>query len=85
MLGMLPEQVRWIESVVQAIVGKWTGWPGKEQSVMGGGAKACIAEVRGRWPIQIERFVEMEWERGRSSYQRANEGVEWVRVTYMYC
>ena len=46
MLAMLSGQVRWIESVARTGVARRAGWPGKEQSVMSGGGKACIVEIR---------------------------------------
>ena len=52
---------------------------------MAGCAKACIAEVRWRWPIQAEKSVEMEWEGGMPSDCGVNERVEWVRVVYLWC
>lgn len=57
-----PQQL-WIESVARAGVARWTGWLGKEQSVTGGGAKACIAETRWHWPVEAEKFAEIN-ERG---------------------
>ena len=45
-MAMLPRQVRWTEGVARATIAKWIAWPGKVQGVIGGGTKACIAEIR---------------------------------------
>jgi len=58
--------VRWIKSVAGAAVAKWIRLPNKVQGVMGGGAKACTAELRWRWKVEAERFVDeipVDWER----------------------
>ena len=47
---------------------------------MGGGTNAWIAEIRWRWLVKAEKFVETEREGGRLCYRGANEGVEWVEV-----
>ena len=60
LLAMLPRQVRRIESVARTGIARWTGWPGKEQSVIGGGAVTCIAEIRWHWLAEAEKFVEIE-------------------------
>ena len=44
-------------SVSGAAIAKWVGWPRKIQGVMGGGARASIAETGWCWRVEAEEFV----------------------------
>lgn len=46
------------QSVSRAAIAKWVGWPKKVQGVMGGDARASIAEIRWRWRVEAEEFVD---------------------------
>jgi len=60
---MLPGQAQWIESVSRAAIVKWVGWPERFQGVTGGSAKAHVAEIRWRWRVEAEGFVDgIDWE-----------------------
>lgn len=51
---MLPRQVLWTEGVAGAAGAKRIARPRKAQSVMGGGTKARMAELRWRWGVEAE-------------------------------
>jgi len=55
---MLSRQVRWAEGATGAAIAKWIGWPGKVQGVMGGGTKACMAEIRWHRRVEAERIID---------------------------
>ena len=72
-------------SVSRAAIAKWVGWLGKVQGVIGGGARASVTEIRWRWRVEVEEFVdEIDW-RGRPFLWGISEGVERMGVIHMYC
>ena len=75
-------------SVSGAAIAKWVGWPRKVQGVMGGGARASIAEIRWRRRVEAEEFVDEIGEEdlflGRLVKERSGAGGSNTHVLLSY-